>query len=81
VWDPITGDGPQYVIESYSFTISSHSNAAYYSMNGVQSTLATTNLEYNVEFNASVFSENCAGQGKSVSITNIYFGKVISSAV
>ena len=74
-WDPPAGSGPEAIVDNYIISIlpmpASHpiSNVVYF-------TTLNVTLDYNTTYNASIAAFNCAGESRSVVLSDIEYGMI-----
>lgn len=73
-WEPPTGSGPEYVIESYDISVMSEFGYDYIN-DTVSSPTWNTTLEYNEKYSVAVVSINCAGESEPIELEDILFSE------
>ncbi len=73
-WDSPLGSGPEAVVDNYTISILPMP-VSHPISNVVYSTSWNVTLDYNVIYNATITSQNCAGESEPVVLTNIRYGK------
>lgn len=73
-WEPPVGRGPEYLIEYYELSVTSTNDSAI-AFSVVSYTFWNVTLNYNLDYEASVVSVNCAGRSEPVELTTVYFSK------
>ena len=73
-WDPPTGSATEAVVDNYTISILPMP-VSHPISNVVYSTSWNVTLDYNVIYNATITSQNCAGESEPVVLSIIQYGK------
>ena len=71
-WDPPQGYGPEVIVDGYEIIIVP-SPLSHPTSNTVTSTIWNVTLDFNIQYNATITSINCAGMGMSFMLQSIEF--------